>query len=131
MRGVIWRGFGGARGPTRLITDAEIGLCVADADLALVGIDSLRADGSLVNKLGTSLLALAGRDRGVPFWVCSESLKRRDETPPPLQLERMDPAELGAPDLPGAQIDNVYFDLTPTRLISAWYDEEGVRRPAP
>jgi ribose 1,5-bisphosphate isomerase len=117
--------------PTRLITDAQIGLCVSDADLALVGADSLLPDGSLVNKVGTYLLALAARDRGVPFWVCSESLKQRDETLPALKLERMDPAELGAPDLPGVQIDNVYFDVTPARLISAWFDEEGVRHPAP
>lgn len=117
--------------PTRLITDAQLGLAVAQADLALVGADSLLPEGSLVNKAGTYLLALAARDRGLPFWVCCEGFKRRDEEMPPLELERMDPGELGAPDLAGVEIANVYFDITPARLIDAWIDEEGVRRSTP
>lgn len=118
----------GLRVPTRLITDAQIGLALAEADLALVGADSLLPDGALVNKAGTYLLALAAREQGVPFWVCCEGFKQRDEGMPPLELERMDPAELGASDLPGVEIENVYFDVTPARLIDAWIDERGMRR---
>lgn len=117
--------------PSRLITDAQIGLAVAEADLVLVGADSLFPDGSLVNKVGTYLLALAAHDQGVPFWVCCERFKHRADPLLPQQLERMDPAELGAPALPGVQIENPYFDITPSRLISAWIDELGVRRAAP
>ena len=113
--------------PTRLITDAQMGLAMADADAALVGADSLLPDGSLVNKAGTYLLALAARDGGVHLYVCCESFKLRTERMPPLELERMDPAELGAPPLAGVQIDNGYFDITPARLISAWFDETGMR----
>ncbi len=116
--------------PTRLVTDAQIGLAIADADLVLVGADSLLPDGSLINKAGTYLLALAARERGVPFWVCCESFKQRDAGMPPLELERMDPAELGAPELPGVRIDNLYFDVTPVRFVTAWVDEQGVRRAA-
>ena len=115
--------------PTVYITDTQMGLFVAQADAVLVGADSVLADGAVVNKAGTGLLALAARDRGVPFYVCCESFKWRapDDLPP--ELEEMAPAELGAPDWPGVTVRNVYFDLTPARLVSAWITETGVRRP--
>ncbi len=115
--------------PTLYITDAQMGLFVARADTALVGADSVLADGSVVNKAGTSLLALAAREQGVPFYVCCESFKWREAGEPPPELEEMAPAELGVPAWPGVTVRNVYFDITPARLVSVWIDETGVRRP--
>jgi translation initiation factor 2B subunit (eIF-2B alpha/beta/delta family) len=115
--------------PTTFITDAQMGLFVAEADAVLVGADSVLADGAVVNKTGTGLLALAARDRGVPFYVCCESFKWRAPGQPPPELEEMAPAELETPDWPGVTVRNVYFDLTPGRLVSAWIDETGVRWP--
>ena len=112
--------------PAELITEAQMGLAVARADIALVGADTLLRDGSLVNKAGTYLLALAARDKGVPFCVCCESFKRSRVQAGEAGLEEMDMAELSAPDLPGIRIRNVYFDITPARLISRWIDETGV-----
>jgi translation initiation factor 2B subunit (eIF-2B alpha/beta/delta family) len=115
--------------PATLITDAQLGLFAGQADVALVGADSLLRDGSAVNKAGTYLLALACRDRGVPFYVCCESFKwgARDEP----ELEEMDPGELGAPAWPGVAVRNIYFDITPARLIDAWFSEQGQRRTWP
>lgn len=115
--------------PTLYITDAQIGLFVARADAVLVGADSVLADGAVVNKAGTYLLALAARDQGVPFHVCCESFKWRAPDDPPPELEEMAPAELGVPAWPGVTVRNVYFDLTPARLVSAWIDETGARGP--
>lgn len=111
--------------PTTFITDAEVGLFVERADLALVGADTVLADGSVVNKAGTYLLALAARDRGIPFYVCCESFKRlKAETKRPI-LEEMDPSELGTPERPHVTVVNVYFDVTPARLVSGWFTEHG------
>lgn len=55
------------------------GPVAAQADLALLGADSLLPDGSLINKAGSYLLALAVHDSGVPLYVCCESFKRRKE----------------------------------------------------
>lgn len=115
--------------PTLYITDAQMGLFVAQADAVLVGADSVLADGSVINKAGTSLLAMAARERGVPFYVCCESFKWRGAGESPPELEEMAPAELGAPGWPGVTVRNVYFDLTPARLVAAWIDETGARWP--
>lgn len=115
--------------PTTYITDAQMGLFVAQADAVLVGADSVLADGAVVNKAGSYLLALAARDRGVPFYVCCESFKWRGVDEPMPELEEMAAAELDMPDWPTVVVRNVYFDLTPARLISAWIAETGVRWP--
>ncbi|MFO7642418.1 MAG: translation initiation factor eIF-2B [Candidatus Competibacteraceae bacterium] len=115
--------------PTTFITDAQMGLFVAEADAVLVGADSVLADGALVNKAGTYLLALAARDQGIPFYVCCESFKWCSAGQPPPELEEMAPAELDAPDWPGVTVRNIYFDRTPARLVSAWIDETRVRWP--
>ncbi len=111
--------------PTLYITDAQIGLFVAQADAVLVGADSVLVDGSVVNKVGTYPLALVAREQGVPFQVCCESFKQRAASDPPPELEEMAPAELGVPDWPGVTVRNVYFDITPARLVTAWIDETG------
>lgn len=115
--------------PTTYITDAQMGLFVAQADAVLVGADSVLADGAVVNKAGSYLLALAAHDRGVPFYVCCESFKWRGVDEPRPELEEMAAAELGVPDWPAVAVRNVYFDLTPARLVSAWIAETGVRWP--
>ncbi len=115
----------------QLITEAQLGHFAAQADVALVGADAVLADGAVVNKVGTYLLALAARDHELPFYVCFESFKRTTRTAADTSLEEMDPRELEPPDLPGILARNVYFDLTPARLISSWIDELGAREHWP
>lgn len=111
----------------QLITDAQLGHFASQADVALVGADAVLADGAVVNKVGTYLLALAARDHELPFYVCYESFKRTSRTTAETTLEEMDPGELSAPELPGILARNVYFDVTPARLVTAWIDELGAQ----
>lgn len=108
-----------------LITDAQMGLFAARADLAMVGADSLLADGSVVNKAGTSLLALAANYCQCPFYVLAESYKRTADLPEQLILEQMSGDELQH-DFPADKTSNIYFDVTAASLISGWIDEHGV-----
>ena len=110
---------------TVLVTDAEAGLFVGKADAVLVGADTILPDGTLINKAGTFLVALAARELDVPFYVAAESFKRRPPEAGVPPLEEMAPDELGAPTLPHLKVRNVYFDITPADLISAWIDETG------
>lgn len=117
--------------PTQYITDAQMGVFAPRADLAVVGADSVLGDGTVINKSGTRLLALAARDSGIPFYVCCESLKYAPTAPGEAVLESMPPDELDAPALDGVRVSNVYFDLTPPHLVSAWVDENGVHEQSP
>jgi translation initiation factor 2B subunit (eIF-2B alpha/beta/delta family) len=114
------------RVPTVFITDAQMALFVAQADVVLVGADSVLADGAVVNKAGTRLLALAARDQNTPVYVCFESFKRRGLHTEEVILEEMDVAELQYPAPPGVAVRNLYFDVTPRCLVSAWITEDGI-----
>jgi translation initiation factor 2B subunit (eIF-2B alpha/beta/delta family) len=96
----------------------------------LVGADGVLADGSVVNKVGTYALALAARDRSLPFYVACESLKispRREWGD--AEVEEGDPAEVLPDAIDGVTAHNVYFECTPARLVTALITEEGVFRP--
>lgn len=112
---------------TQFITDAQLGLFVPKADVVLVGVDSILADGSVVNKAGTYLTALVAYDTGTPFYVCAESTKQSRKHNVSIHLEEMGAAELNLADLPHITPRNIYFDVTPARLISGWINEYGMQ----
>ncbi len=110
-----------------LLTDAEAGLFIPACAAVVVGADSILADGAVVNKAGTFLLALAARasrPRPVPFLALAETLKIAPFKQP--HLEEMDPTEVLPPsDLPGVSARNIYFERTPASLVSAIITERG------
>ena len=112
--------------PTTLITDAQTGLFVNKSDIVLVGADTILADFAVINKVGTYLLALAAYNNNIPFYVCGEKFKQVMSGPEIFELEAMDGAELNAPILPHVSIENIYFELTPAKLITGWINEEGI-----
>ena len=72
--------------PVVLVTDALASYSVVGADAVAVGADAVTASGAVVNKAGTYALALAARERKVPFYMLADTLKlwpRRE--PPPLE----------------------------------------------
>ncbi len=112
--------------PTTYITEAQMGLFVGQADAVLVGADSVQSDGAVLNKSGTYLLALAARDQGVSFYVCCESFKLRTQVT--AELEEMAAAELQTPLWSSVTPRNIYFEITPARLVSGWISEHGIIR---
>ncbi len=109
------------------ITDAQLGLFSGRATIALVGADAVLADGSVVNKAGTYLLALAARDRGIPFCSCFESFKYAPFHARSFELEELPVADIEPPKHPQIEAKNVLFDITPARLVDHWITEAGIR----
>jgi translation initiation factor 2B subunit (eIF-2B alpha/beta/delta family) len=108
-----------------LIADMACGLFVGQARFVIVGADSVRADGGVVNKVGTYPLALAAREGGVPLYVLCET--RKIAAPEyPLTFEEMDVAELLPQRIAGVMARNPYFDLTPAHLVTGVVTERGM-----
>jgi ribose 1,5-bisphosphate isomerase len=115
--------------PITFIDDAAMGLYMPEVNRVLVGADRVCADGSVVNGVGTSQVALAAKRAGVPFYVLCETLKfdprlRGDE----VDLEEKGPsevAELGRLPL-GVKVRNPYFDVTSPELIAGIVTENGL-----
>ena len=108
-----------------LIADAAMGLAMSQAGCVVLGADSVRGDGSLVNKVGSYPIALAARAAHIPVYVLCESLKIAPANWP-LTLEEMEPSELLPDPIAGVSARNIYFDVTPHRMITAIITERGL-----
>ncbi len=51
-----------------------------EVDLILIGADAITSDGTVLNKIGSRLLALVAKEEHVPFYVASPLLKYNPET---------------------------------------------------
>jgi ribose 1,5-bisphosphate isomerase len=110
------------RAPVTLISDAQAAAFMPEAAAVLVGADTVFANGAVVNKVGTCALALLARNARVPFYVATETLKVAPGRPEGAQQA---PTERQ----PRLAVPAVYFDLTPSRLVTALITEEGVFAP--
>ena len=111
-----------------LITDAQADIFLPQSHAVVVGADSILANGDILNKAGTALLAWAARGHRIPLYVLSETLKisphswSGDLT----QLEEKEPTEVLEQGMPGVNIRNFYFDRTLSRLITGVITEQGI-----
>ncbi|KUG24729.1 translation initiation factor 2b alpha/beta/delta-type subunit [hydrocarbon metagenome] len=60
---------------TSLITEAQIYNFVQQSDCALIGADKILANGNVINKVGSNLLALACKELNKPFLVLADQSK--------------------------------------------------------
>ncbi|MFC4543982.1 ribose 1,5-bisphosphate isomerase [Halosolutus amylolyticus] len=124
--------------PVTLIVDNAARRYLDDADHVLVGADSIAADGGVINKIGTSGLAVNARERGVPVMVAAQTIKlhpdtmtghtvaieMRDESEVLPDAERADVTGERSDD-EGLVVENPAFDVTPPRYVDAIVTERG------
>jgi len=116
--------------PVTLIVDSAMRVFVRKADIVLVGSDAVAANGAVVNKIGSSLLALAAKEMRKPFLVASETYKFDPETAlGSLEEIEQRPSSEVSEDMPNVQIKNPAFDITPPDYIDCIITEEGIISP--
>ena len=109
----------------RMITDAQMGLAIPNTDLVLVGADTILADLAVVNKAGTYLSALVAHTHSRDFFVAADTYKINAAVD---SGNCMLEAKSGRELWPNHEkhCDNIYFDITPAKLISGFVTEEGI-----
>ncbi len=108
-----------------LAPDGACASLMSGVDCVLVGSDSIRSDGSVVNKLGTHTLALAAQAAGKPVYVLAEMLKVTARSYP-LVIEQASASQVKPESVPGVTLVVPLFDVTPAELITARVTERGV-----
>lgn len=111
------------------VADAAAAQAAAQSTAVVLGADSVRADGSIVNKIGSYALALGAAAAGVPVYVLCETLKVA-ALDAPLELEAMPATELLPQAIAGVTVRNSYFEQVPAHLIGAIVSERGLLTPA-
>ncbi len=121
-----------------LICDSMAASIMAEGsvDLVIVGADRVTANGDVVNKIGTSGLAILCDFFRIPFYVACPSSTFDPNTPTgaSVTIEARDDDEvrgfggvLAAPA--GIKVRNPAFDVTPQRLVTAFITDQGLLRP--
>lgn len=118
--------------PVTLIVDSAVRVFIKDIDKVIVGADSIAVNGAVVNKIGTSQLALIAHESRTLFFVAAESYKFHPETVlgELIEIEERDANEVADPrDFKGIKIRNPAFDVTPPEYVDLIITERGVMPP--
>jgi ribose 1,5-bisphosphate isomerase len=116
---------------TMFIVDSAARSYMGDVDLVVVGADAITSEGNVVNKIGTSGIAVLANEARKPFYVVSELLKFDPETLNGTyeRIEQRNPAEVWSEAPETLSVRNPAFDVTPSRYIHGLICEEGVIAP--
>jgi ribose 1,5-bisphosphate isomerase len=99
--------------PIEIIRDENIQIRISKADKAVVGADSITADGYLINGTPTLTLAQAAKKKKIPFYTICETAK----------FDTQGYTAKAAEPEPG-------FDKTPLDLITGIVTEKGTMQPS-
>ncbi len=120
---------------THYIVDSAARYFMNDIDLVVVGADAVSVNGAVVNKIGTSQIALAAHEARTNFIVAAETYKFAPRT---IMGELIEIEERGseevlpadiASSLPMVRVRNPAFDVTPPEYIDLIITEEGAVPP--
>jgi len=116
---------------TMFIVDSAARSYMGDVDLVVVGADAITSEGNVVNKIGTSSIAVLANEARKPFYVVSELLKFDPETLNGAyeRIEQRSPSEVWSEAPKQLSVRNPAFDITPSRYIHGIICEEGVIAP--
>jgi len=114
-----------------MIVDSAVRFFMNSIDIVLVGADAITSEGNVINKIGTSLVALSAREARTPFYVASELLKFDPETVygEYTVIEERDEGEIWADPPRGLRLRNPAFDITRREFIHGIICEAGVLSP--
>jgi ribose 1,5-bisphosphate isomerase len=116
---------------TTMIVDSAARYFMNQVDLVIVGSDAITSEGNVINKIGTSMIALAAHEARTPFYVVSELLKFDPATAygDYEKIEERSPAEIWKDAPAKLTIRNPAFDVTRRDYIHGIICEEGIVSP--
>jgi len=99
-----------------------------NVDLIIIGADSITSEGTIINKIGSRLLALVAHEEHVPFYVASSLLKYNPQTSFGIleKIEMRDPKEVWETPPKGVRILNPAFETVSRRYIDGLITEAGI-----
>ncbi len=120
---------------TSLIVDSAVRYFMKDVDIVVVGADAVTGNGSVINKIGTSQLAMAAHESRTNLIVAAETYKFSPRTllGEMVEIEERDVAEVMDSEKLSAMLHvsvrNPAFDVTPSNYIDVICTEVGAISP--
>lgn len=119
---------------TTLIVDSAVRYHMKEVDIVVVGSDAITSNGCLVNKIGTSQIALIAYERKIPFITAAETYKFHSKTiiGETVEIEERDINEICEFEekyKDKIKLRNPAFDITPSQYIDGIITEIGIIPP--
>ena len=112
-----------------MIVDSAAMQVMNEVDLVLTGADAVTSDKKLINKIGTSGIALIAKEHKVLMYAAAQKLKFTDKKSSQIVLEERDVNEiLEGKKLPKVNVRNVVFDVTALNMLKGIITEDGILR---
>ena len=121
--------------PVVQIPDSAVRYIMHEVDQVVVGADTIASNGAVINKIGTSQVALAAHEARVRVFVAAETYKFSPATliGELVPIEFRDPTEIVPREWinkhKNVEVLNPSFDVTPPEYIDAIITEQGVIPP--
>ena len=121
--------------PVTMILDDAVRYFMQEVDKVIVGADAITANGALVNKIGTSMVALAAHEAKVKVYAAAETYKFSPETMigDLVRIEERDSNEIISQKelerIGSIKVRNPAFDVTPPDFIDLIITEWGIIPP--
>ncbi|MCF8241230.1 MAG: translation initiation factor eIF-2B [Melioribacteraceae bacterium] len=100
----------------KLITESQIPEFIVDCDCAVIGADKILPDNSIVNKVGSRLLAITANHFSVPFFVFASKNKNSDSDH--FVPDERNTDEIWVTKNNFISIKNYYFETVNSKLIT-------------
>jgi len=99
-----------------------------EVNVIIIGADSITSEGTIINKIGSRLLALVAHEEHVPFYVASPLLKYNPETNLGIleTIEMREPKEVWDNPPKGIEVLNPAFETVSRRYIDGLITEAGI-----
>jgi len=120
---------------TNYIVDSAARYFMKEIDLVVVGADAVSVNGAVVNKIGTSQIALAAHESRTMVMVAAETYKFAPRTilGEYIEIEEREADEVLpltiSRNLPQVKVRNPAFDVTPAEYVDLIVTEEGAIPP--
>ena len=120
---------------TNFIVDSAVRSFINEVDLVITGADAVAVNGAVVNKIGTSQIALAAHEARTNVLVAAETYKFAPRTilGEMIEIEERPPGEVLpdqiAGELANVTVRNPAFDVTPPEYIDLIVTEAGAIPP--
>jgi ribose 1,5-bisphosphate isomerase len=116
---------------TTLIVDSAARFFMNKVDYVIIGADAITSEGNIINKIGTSMIALAAHEARTPLYVVSELLKFDPATMygDYEKIEERNPGEIWRNPPKKLIIRNPAFDVTRRNYIHGIICEVGIVSP--
>lgn len=101
---------------TEIITEAMIYSFSQKIDAGIIGADAILTNGNVINKIGSSLIALSCKEMKKPFYVLADKSKIKNSNK--FIQKEMPPNEIWRHDNKNINIKNYYFEEVPKKFIT-------------